>query len=93
MVRDRKTGLNRGFGYVNFKNEDAVALALKLDGTEVNNRSIRVTACKNNPENFKKPQTWKKGQKRSLANEGKDNKPFKKLKDNSQKGVARPVST
>ncbi|XP_033303909.1 RNA-binding protein 34-like [Bombus bifarius] len=42
IIRDNQTGVGKGFGYVNFKSEDAVALALELDGTTILNREIRV---------------------------------------------------
>ncbi|XP_054265221.1 RNA-binding protein 34-like [Macrosteles quadrilineatus] len=43
VVRDIKTGIGKGFGYVNFKSEDAVELALKLNGTPILDRNIRVS--------------------------------------------------
>lgn len=42
IIRDNQTGVGKGFGYVNFKSEDAVALALELDGTVILNREVRV---------------------------------------------------
>ncbi|XP_003395590.2 RNA-binding protein 34 [Bombus terrestris] len=42
IIRDNQTGVGKGFGYVNFKSEDAVALALELDGTTILNREVRV---------------------------------------------------
>lgn len=45
VVRDNKTGVGKGFGYVNFLSEDAVYLALELDGTAIMNRPVRVKRC------------------------------------------------
>ncbi|KFQ18112.1 RNA-binding protein 34, partial [Merops nubicus] len=53
LVRDRNTGLGKGFGYVRFENTDAVHLALKLNGSELMGRRIRVKRC---GEKFKAPQ-------------------------------------
>ncbi|NXO10782.1 RBM34 protein, partial [Oriolus oriolus] len=42
VVRDRTTGLGKGFGYVLFENTDAVHLALKLNNSVLMGRKIRV---------------------------------------------------
>ncbi|KAG7217940.1 hypothetical protein INR49_020762 [Caranx melampygus] len=42
LVRDRDSGLGKGFGYVLFESADSVQLALKLDGSKLEGRSIRV---------------------------------------------------
>ncbi|KAJ2604760.1 Nucleolar protein 12 [Coemansia sp. RSA 1804] len=42
IVRDPKTSLGKGFGYVQFTDRSAVVLALKLDGSELNSRKLRV---------------------------------------------------
>ncbi|KFP69905.1 RNA-binding protein 34, partial [Acanthisitta chloris] len=42
VVRDRRTGLGKGFGYVLFENRDAVQLALKLNDSVLMGRKIRV---------------------------------------------------
>lgn len=76
--------MTKSCGYVNFKSEDSVALALKLDGTEILQRSIRVRPC------LTKFEREKKGMKRSRSSESEHSQ--KKFKDNSQKGVPRPVS-
>ncbi|NXY87639.1 RBM34 protein, partial [Alcedo cyanopectus] len=53
VVRDRNTGLGRGFGYVLFENTDAVHLALKLNESNLMGRKIRVKRC---GEKWKAPQ-------------------------------------
>uniref|UniRef100_A0A8C0ZID5 RNA binding motif protein 34 n=1 Tax=Cyanistes caeruleus TaxID=156563 RepID=A0A8C0ZID5_CYACU len=42
VVRDWRTGLGKGFGYVLFENTDAVHLALKLNNSVLMGRKIRV---------------------------------------------------
>ncbi|XP_057698478.1 RNA-binding protein 34 [Corythoichthys intestinalis] len=42
LVRDNNTGLGKGFGYILFKSPDSVQLALKLDGSKLEGRAIRV---------------------------------------------------
>ncbi|NXY44465.1 RBM34 protein, partial [Ceuthmochares aereus] len=61
IVRDSKTGLGKGFGYVLFENTDAVHLALKLNDSVLLGRKIRVKRC---GEKWKAPQ---KGPNRSHA--------------------------
>ncbi|NXP44175.1 RBM34 protein, partial [Heliornis fulica] len=53
IVRDRQTGLGKGFGYVLFQNTDAVYLALKLNNSTLMGRKIRVKRC---GEKWKAPQ-------------------------------------
>lgn len=91
LIRDKRTGQTRGFGYVNFKSEDAVTLALKLNGTEIEKRPIRISPCKET-EKLQKPRNKGMGKKRFLPNESNDNRSSKKFKKNSQKAVTRPVS-
>ncbi|NXV72333.1 RBM34 protein, partial [Atlantisia rogersi] len=45
IVRDRQTGLGKGFGYVLFENTDAVFLAMKLNNSVLMGRKIRVKRC------------------------------------------------
>ncbi|XP_054848206.1 RNA-binding protein 34 isoform X1 [Eublepharis macularius] len=45
IVRDRNTGIGKGFGYVLFENTDAVHLALKLNNFELKGRKLRVKRC------------------------------------------------
>lgn len=47
IVRDAKTNLGKGFGYVTFKERSSVSLALELNDTTVGKRKIRVFRCKN----------------------------------------------
>uniref|UniRef100_A0A3B3YPJ5 RRM domain-containing protein n=1 Tax=Poecilia mexicana TaxID=48701 RepID=A0A3B3YPJ5_9TELE len=42
LVRDPNSGLGKGFGYVLFESADSVEVALSLDGSKLESRSIRV---------------------------------------------------
>ncbi|KAG1929696.1 RNA-binding protein 34 [Pimephales promelas] len=42
LVRDRDSGMGKGFGYVLFESPDSVMLALKLDGSTLLERRVRV---------------------------------------------------
>ncbi|XP_060922606.1 RNA-binding protein 34 [Limanda limanda] len=42
LVRDQTSGLGKGFGYVLFESPDSVQLALKLDGSKLEDRAVRV---------------------------------------------------
>ncbi|XP_078061550.1 RNA-binding protein 34 isoform X2 [Mustelus asterias] len=43
IVRDRFSGMGKGFGYVLFQSTDAVTLALKLNNSELKERQVRVS--------------------------------------------------
>ncbi|NXG28069.1 RBM34 protein, partial [Dromaius novaehollandiae] len=45
IVRDRQTGMGKGFGYILFENMDAVHLALKLNNSDLMGRKLRVKRC------------------------------------------------
>ncbi|KAJ3068419.1 Nucleolar protein 12 [Rhizoclosmatium hyalinum] len=45
IVRDKKTNLGKGFGYVQFADGHDVDIALKMDGQELSGRKVRVTKC------------------------------------------------
>lgn len=45
IVRDRQSGMGKGFGYVLFENTDAVHLALKLNNSDLMGRKLRVKRC------------------------------------------------
>uniref|UniRef100_A0A672GX50 RNA binding motif protein 34 n=1 Tax=Salarias fasciatus TaxID=181472 RepID=A0A672GX50_SALFA len=42
LVRDKNSGLGKGFGYVLFQSADSVQLALELDGSKLQGRAVRV---------------------------------------------------
>jgi nucleolar protein 12 len=45
LVRDRKTNLGKGFGYVTFAEKSSIELALQLAGSECAGREIRISKC------------------------------------------------
>ncbi|XP_029469296.1 RNA-binding protein 34-like [Rhinatrema bivittatum] len=45
IIRDRDSGMGKGFGYVLFKDIDAVQLALGLDGSDLLGRKLRIKRC------------------------------------------------
>lgn len=49
LIRDKRTGIGKGFAYINFESPDAVELALKLDGEDLNKRKLRVQRCIKKP--------------------------------------------
>ncbi|KAK3580373.1 hypothetical protein CHS0354_001488 [Potamilus streckersoni] len=54
VIRDRKTGLGKGFCYVLFHSKDSVSLALKLNNSKLQKRQLRVMRCTNNSSQFRK---------------------------------------
>ncbi|NXW31915.1 RBM34 protein, partial [Phaetusa simplex] len=73
IVRDGKTGLGKGFGYVLFENTDAVHLALKLNDSVLVGRKIRVKRC---------GEKWKAPQKRPNQSRAPKDRVGTKLKNN-----------
>lgn len=54
IIRDRKSGVGRGVGYINFEEDDSVALALEMDDTKLKNRPVRVKQYTPSPKKDKK---------------------------------------
>ncbi|NXM87919.1 RBM34 protein, partial [Oenanthe oenanthe] len=73
VVRDRRTGLGKGFGYVLFENTDAVHLALKLNNSVLMGRKIRVQRVVDQKKAQKSPD-------QSRAPKDRDDKKKKKEK-------------
>lgn len=48
IIRDKGSGIGKGFGYVLFQGADAVYLALKLENSELMGRKLRVKRCLSN---------------------------------------------
>uniref|UniRef100_A0A8C5UFH3 RNA binding motif protein 34 n=1 Tax=Malurus cyaneus samueli TaxID=2593467 RepID=A0A8C5UFH3_9PASS len=76
VVRDRRTGLGKGFGYVLFENTDAVHLALKLNNSLLMGRKIRVQRIVDSRKAQKTPD-------QSFAPKGRVDKKKKKEKSHS----------
>ncbi|XP_067840215.1 RNA-binding protein 34 [Heptranchias perlo] len=49
IVRDRESGMGKGFGYVLFQSTDAVTLALKLSESTLKGRKVRVSHSVRSP--------------------------------------------
>ncbi|CAN8324354.1 unnamed protein product [Cochlearia groenlandica] len=50
VITDRETGRSRGFGFVNFGNEEAANAAIaEMDGKELDGRNIRVNTANERP--------------------------------------------
>lgn len=45
IIRDKFTGMGKGFAYVNFKDSDAVQLALEMEDVKFKNRVVRISLC------------------------------------------------
>lgn len=45
VIRDSKTGMGKGFGYIQFKEKDSVQIGLKLHESSLNGRKVRVMRC------------------------------------------------
>jgi RNA recognition motif-containing protein len=43
VITDRETGRSRGFGFVTMESEEGVDNALRLDGSEIDGRRVRVS--------------------------------------------------
>ncbi|XP_058880772.1 RNA-binding protein 34-like [Acipenser ruthenus] len=66
LVRDRDTGMGKGFGYVLFESTDAVQLALKLDNSVLMGRKIRVKRSGKKEKEKPKPAQKMKGPAKTL---------------------------
>ena len=50
VITDRDTGRSRGFGFITFdQDEDAMKAMSEMDGTEVDNRAIKVSEARERP--------------------------------------------
>lgn len=68
IIRDRKTNVGKGFGYVQFKERSDVALALKCDGGFIGTRAIRVSrASESLAQVFKKNSTKQDGKEKAVV--------------------------
>ncbi|KAJ1658630.1 Nucleolar protein 12 [Dispira simplex] len=89
VVRDAKTGLGKGFGYVEFEDTAAKGLALRLHDSELEGRTIRVSPC---IDSIKYTQQRQK-QRSDLMKQQATKKMVRKLKGKAetQKSAARQL--
>lgn len=80
LIRDSLSGLGKGFGYVLFTSADSVQLALKLNGSELEGRSIRVK---------RSVQSDKLKQKTKGKNKTKKNQAHRSTQTSTQTGKGR----
>jgi len=50
LIRDSFTGMGKGFGYVNFQSSESIELGLRLNGSKLEGREIRVSRSTNKPK-------------------------------------------
>lgn len=92
LIRDNKTGIGKGFGYVQFKTTDSVSLAVRLNGSTINERKIRVERCvkkqkenKTETRNLKKTSKKGNGTKEHERKDKSEKNPGKMNEKNSDK--------
>lgn len=68
LIKDRDTGRSKGFAFVSFENQTSAQSALKLDGTDFQNRRLNVNLAR---ENTKPPRRGSYGGGGSEAGRGK----------------------
>ncbi|XP_017487821.1 PREDICTED: RNA-binding protein 34-like [Rhagoletis zephyria] len=88
LIRDRVSGMGKGFGYVNFEAKDAVVLALEKNGQTFNDREIRVQ-----PYQYKQEKSGKKKGKKMGKNKKGDvmRSPRKQGRPSTVSGGDKPV--
>ncbi|KAJ3614273.1 hypothetical protein NHX12_017847 [Muraenolepis orangiensis] len=67
LVRDKQSGMGKGFGYILFQSADSVQLALKLDGSTLKGRKVRVKRSVNK----EKKATVARGGAKTVAGPGR----------------------
>ncbi|XP_052766958.1 uncharacterized protein LOC128207837 [Mya arenaria] len=66
LIRDKKTCIGKGFGYVTFEDKDGVGFAMKLSGQKLKGRELRVMACSSSAGHEKKHKQVKLAQSPGL---------------------------
>lgn len=93
LIRDPQTGLGKGFGYLLFQSADSVQLALELNGSKLEGRSIRVKRSVQNDKlkktNQRSPGSKPQPGKNRRRRERNLKQPFKHSKSGSKFG-SRP---
>lgn len=50
LIIDRASGRSKGFGFVSFKDKDAMSKALSMNDTDINGRKLRVNEARERTE-------------------------------------------
>ncbi|CAD5121358.1 DgyrCDS9880 [Dimorphilus gyrociliatus] len=87
IIRDRKTGMGKGFGYILFNDKSSVELALKLDGSDCQGRKIRVQRAVKKQKEASKSKTNIKKDAKKIKNSSGDVK--KRIKNTKVKAKTR----
>ncbi|XP_055762068.1 RNA-binding protein 34 isoform X2 [Salvelinus fontinalis] len=72
LVRDKNSGMGKGFGYILFQSIDAVQLALRLDGSDLLGRSVRVKRSVKKQKEKKVVHRGPRGKERETKGAGKE---------------------
>ncbi|CAG7828544.1 unnamed protein product [Allacma fusca] len=89
IIRNATTGLSKGFGYVNFNQQDSIELALKKNGEDFEGRPLRVSRY---IKKEKKPKDQiKQNSKGKTIPEGKFGPAGKKDFQSKKSGAARRI--
>lgn len=86
LVKDWKTGIGKGFGYVKFENTDSAELAIRLDNSVLKTRKIRVSPSETDPKNKRTD----KGPVKKGKTKKKDKKDFVGVKAEMKKKKLKP---
>lgn len=89
IIRDNAIGMSKGFGYVNFKSQAAVELALKLNNHEIKKRKINVARCKKEVKKKKNKKNAKTRKNKMEIKTADSN--IKPLGLNNQNSKVKPV--
>lgn len=92
IIRDKKTNIGKGFGYVNFESKDGVELALTLNESDltIKNRILRVKRCTNLPPSYNRS-AQKPGRQAPFKGNFQKNFRGGRNEQNANDGAARRV--
>lgn len=82
VVRDKATGIGKGFAYIRFKGKENVMFGLKMNGSEFDGRKLRVFKAKDKEE-VNTTNTTRKFKGKTVHNK----KNFQGLRSTSQKDI------
>ena len=91
LVRDRKTNLGKGFGYVTFADKSSIELALQLVGSECAGRQIRISKC--TKEGYHKETQLHKLKRNAQSNPESMEKATKKIAIKPAAGYAKKCAS